>query len=185
MSNFFRSLFGAKKAAKIVQVAKSKMQTRRLELIGLEERITPTVVASMSGTDLVITTNAGEDIVSIVAAAGGVITINAQTASGTPIAVTGTVTGTIGGTAGASTITLTTPANLTGLNLVGDTTGNQDFTITGISASAGYNATFGLSVNMGADAVGTDTLNFTTGTVTIGTGNISTSNIDAINITNA
>lgn len=100
MSNFLKSLFGAKKAAK---VTKSRMQTRRLELIGLEERITPTVVASMSGTDLVITTNAGEDIVSIVAAAGGVITINATSVGGTAIQVTGTVTGTIGGTAGAST----------------------------------------------------------------------------------
>ena len=49
MSNFFRSLFGAKKAAKIVQVAKSRMQTRRLELIGLEERITPAVVSNATG----------------------------------------------------------------------------------------------------------------------------------------
>ena len=38
MSNFLKSLFGAKKAAK---VTKSRMQTRRLELIGLEERIVP------------------------------------------------------------------------------------------------------------------------------------------------
>ena len=51
MSNFLKSLFGAKKAAK---VTKSKMQTRRLELIGLEERITPATI-TLSTNTVVIT----------------------------------------------------------------------------------------------------------------------------------
>ena len=58
MSNFLKSLFGAKKAAK---VTKSKMQTRRLELIGLEERITPAVV-TVVGSTVTLTMVAGEAI---------------------------------------------------------------------------------------------------------------------------
>jgi len=179
MSNFLRSILGIKKSPKVI---KSKMQTRRLELIGLEERINPAITATLTGTVLDITTSAGEDIVSIVAAAGGVITINATNAAGAPVVVAG-VGVAVGGTAGANTLTLTAPETsaLTRLDLNGDKIGNQDFTITGIDSTA-YNANFGLSVDMGADTVGPDTLNFTTGTVTIGSGNIATSNIDAITI---
>ena len=89
--NTFRSLFTNAQNRK----ARRASGLPRLELFRFEDRIVPTVVASMSGTDLVITTNAGEDIVSIVAAAGGVITINATSVGGTAIQVTGTVTGTI------------------------------------------------------------------------------------------
>ena len=181
MSNFFRSLFGAKKAAK---VTKSKMQTRRLELIGLEERITPVITATLTGTVLDITTTAGEDIVGIVSASSGVITINA-TAGGSAVAVVAGAGVTVGGSAGANTLTLATPANLTQLSLVGDAVGNQDFTITGIDSTA-YNANFGLSVNMGADTFGPDSLNFSTAVVTLkGSGALATSNIDAISISSA
>ena len=182
MSNFLRSLFGDKKSAKSGQVAKSKMQTRRLELIGLEERITPAVTASMNGTGLVITTNASENIVSIVAASSGVITINATTVSGAAIQVTGTIAGTIGGSAGASTLTLTSPSNLTSIALVGDTIGDQDFTITGIDSIA-YNANFGLSVSGGSRPGSADNLNFTTAAVTLnGNGALAIIGIEAISI---
>ena len=178
MSNFIRSLFGSKKSPSKI---KPRMQTRRLELIGLEERITPVITATLTGTVLDITTTAGEDIVSIVSASSGVITINATTAGGTAVAVVAGAGVTVGGSAGANTLTLATPANLTQLSLVGDTIGNQDFTITGIDSTA-YNANFGLSVNMVADIVNPDTLNIN-GAVTLkGTGALATSNIDAISI---
>ncbi|MEY4613990.1 MAG: hypothetical protein RL179_1963, partial [Planctomycetota bacterium] len=38
MTGFFRSLFGSKKSASKI---KPRIQIRRLELVGLEERITP------------------------------------------------------------------------------------------------------------------------------------------------
>ena len=56
MSNFLKSLFGAKKAAK---VTKSRMQTRRLELIGLEERITPAATLSLSAGGVLSLTASG------------------------------------------------------------------------------------------------------------------------------
>ena len=78
MSNFLKSLFGAKKAAK---VTKSRMQTRRLELIGLEERVTPATV-SVSGTDLLITLGAGENISDLnTSTASAVITVNTSRGS--------------------------------------------------------------------------------------------------------
>lgn len=73
MSNFFRSLFGAKKAAK---VTKSRMQTRRLELIGLEERITPATI-TLSTNTVVITLGATESINDLnTSTATAVITVN-------------------------------------------------------------------------------------------------------------
>ena len=79
MSNFLRSLFGVKKAAK---VTKSKMQTRRLELIGLEERITPIVTAGGAGGILSLTTTLGSNLTSVVANADGTLTVSATTAVG-------------------------------------------------------------------------------------------------------
>ena len=181
MTNFLKSILGIKKSPKVI---KSKMQTRRLELIGLEERINPAITATLTGTVLDITTSAGEDIVSIVAAAGGVITINATNAAGAPVVVAG-VGVTVGGTAGANTLTLTAPETsaLTRLDLNGDKIGNQDFTITGIDSTA-YNANFGVDVNMDGGA-GADTLNVN-GAVTLkGSGALVNTNIDAINIASA
>ena len=180
MSNFLKSILGIKKSPKVI---KSKMQTRRLELIGLEERINPAITATLTGTVLDITTSAGEDIVSIVAASSGVITINATNAAGGPVSVTAGAGVTVGGGLGTNTLTLVTPGDLTQLSLVGDSTGNQDFTLIGIDSTA-YNANFGLSVDMGADTVGPDSLSFTTAGVNLkGSGALATSNIDAITIT--
>ena len=64
MGNFFRSLFGSKKSpAKF----KTRMQSRRLELIGLEERITPAVVSNATGI-VTITLGVGESITNLNAA---------------------------------------------------------------------------------------------------------------------
>ena len=89
MSNFFRSLFGAKKAAKIVQVAKSRMQTRRLELIGLEERITPAVVSNATGI-VTITLGVGESITNLNASYNSSSQLVINTVG---VSNTGTVTG--------------------------------------------------------------------------------------------
>jgi len=185
MSNFLKSLFGAKKAAK---VAKSKMQTRRLELIGLEERVTPAVTATGAGTVLGLITTAGENLTSVVANADGTLTVSATAADGTtPVAVaatSGQTTSVQVGTTNVYTVTFITGNvnTVTALTLTGDAVGNQDFTIAGINSTA-YSANFGLSVDMGADATGIDALNFTTGTVTLkGTGALVNTNIDAITI---
>jgi len=175
MSSFFRKFFGGKKTAKVTKKAIS----RRLELLGLEERITPAVTATWVSGVLALTTTAGEDF-SVVANADGTLSVNAGATS-----VTGGTGVTVTGSAGANTVTITTPSNValtTSLSLVGDATGNQDFTIKGINSTA-YSANFGLSVDMGADTVGPDTLTFNTASVTLkGTGTLVTSNTDSISI---
>ncbi|MFZ4609076.1 MAG: hypothetical protein ACOYNM_04640, partial [Gemmataceae bacterium] len=57
MSNFLRSLFGSKKSNLKI---KPRMQSRRLELIGLEERVTPAVVASFSGNALTLLSDSND-----------------------------------------------------------------------------------------------------------------------------
>jgi hypothetical protein len=64
MGNFFRSLFGPKKSNSKI---KPRMQSRRLELIGLEERITPAVVSNATGI-VTITLGVGESITNLNAA---------------------------------------------------------------------------------------------------------------------
>jgi hypothetical protein len=131
MSNFLKSLFGAKKAAK---VTKSKMQTRRLELIGLEERITPAAF-TLSGQTVVATLAAGESLTAISAsiASGGVVTINA-TSSITPNTVVGTgLVLTTSGAAGAPSVITFTPTNgtsFTGISILGST-GTETVAISG------------------------------------------------------
>jgi hypothetical protein len=185
MDNFLRSLFGSKKSPSKI---KPRMQSRRLELIGLEERITPAVTASGASGILALTTSLGEDLTSVVVNADGTLTVSATTAAGAPIAVTaGSGASSLQvGTSNAYTIAYTNgggTADVTSISLVGDTVGNQDFTIAGMSIAGFAQANVGLTVNMGADATGIDTLNFTTATVTLkGSGALATSNIDAINI---
>ena len=60
----------------------------RLELIGLEERITPAVIATgnvLASGAFVLTTTAGEDITSVVANSNGTRTVSATTAAGGPV----------------------------------------------------------------------------------------------------
>ena len=151
------------------------MQTRRLELIGLEERITPVITPSFLGTAVVITTSAAESL-NITVAADGSIT------NDTPfVAAQAGFTYSNGGltiavTAGAGTVT--------GLNLVGDTAfGDQVFAISGIN-SAAYNANFGVDVNMDVGAA-TDTLNINGAVALKGSGALVNTNIDTIGIASA
>jgi len=166
------------------------MQSRRLELLGLEERITPAVTATGINGVFALTTTAGEDLTtSVVANTNGTLTVSATAADGTtPVAVTaGTGTTSVQvGTTNVYTVAYTAgngATDVTSLQLIGDTIGNQDFTIAGIDSTFYKNQSFGLLVDMGADAVGPDTLSFTTAAVNLkGSGALTTSNIDAITI---
>lgn len=64
MSNFLRSLFGSKKSPSKI---KPRMQSRRLELLGLEERVTPAVVSNATGI-VTVTLGVGESITNLNAA---------------------------------------------------------------------------------------------------------------------
>ena len=137
MSNFFRSLFGAKKAANIVQVAKSRMQTRRLGLIGLEERITPANFSTDAAGLITVQLAAGESLTAIsasvtsVSAITDVVTINvtSSTAANTltvPGAGTSGLVLTTSGAAGAPSVITYTAANntagaglFTGISILG------------------------------------------------------------------
>jgi hypothetical protein len=107
MSNFLRSLFGSKKSNPKI---KPRMQSRRLELLGLEERITPATV-SVSGTDVLITLGAGENISDLnTSTATAVITVNTvgsanNTLVGTPTGVTVTNNTVVINTAAFTTFT--------------------------------------------------------------------------------
>ena len=191
MSNFIRSLFGVKKAAK---VTKSRMQPRRLELIGLEERITPAVTATGAGTVLGLLTTAGENLTSVVANADGTLTVSATAADGTTPAAVGATNGQttsvqVGATNVYTVTFITGNVNtVTALTLTGDNVAatNQTFTIGGIN-SAAYSATnFGVNIDMvQSTAAGTDTLNVN-GAVTLkGSGTLVNTAIDAINIASA
>jgi hypothetical protein len=133
MSNFFRSLFGAKKAAKIVQVAKSRMQTRRLELIGLEERITPAAF-SASGQSVIIQLAAGESLTAISSsiAAGGLVTINVTSSLTNSVTGTGLAQPTAGvaGAPSVITFTPTSATSFTGISILGST-GTETVAISG------------------------------------------------------
>ena len=125
MSNFFRSLFGAKKAAKIVQVAKSRMQTRRLELIGLEERITPATFSTDAAGLITVQLAAGESLTAISATVAtsttAVVTFNytssVANSAFTPSSGSGLVQTTNGAAAAASVVTYTAANNTAGAGL--------------------------------------------------------------------
>jgi hypothetical protein len=157
MSNFFRSLFGAKKAAKIVQVAKSRMQTRRLELIGLEERITPATV-SVVGTDVVITLGATENITDLnTSTAAAVITVNTvgsanNTLTGTPTGVTVTNNTVVIDTAAFATFTGISVVGGSGVNAV--TVGATGIDLTaGSTAATAQKVSLDLTTGGGADTL--------------------------------
>ena len=175
MSNFIRSLFGVKKAAK---VTKSRMQPRRLELIGLEERITPAITPSFVGTAVAITTSAAESLN---------ITVNADGSITNDTAFAANVAG-FTYSNGGLTIAVNAGANtVTGLNLVGDATAApQVFVISGINSTS-LNANFGVSVDMvaSAGAPNTDTLNVNGAATLKGSGALVNANIDTINIASA
>jgi hypothetical protein len=155
MSNFLRSLFGSKKSNLKI---KPRMQSRRLELLGLEDRITPATV-SVSGTDVLITLGAGENISDLnTSTATAVITVNTvgssnNTLVGTPTGVTVT----------NNTVVIDTAAftTFTGIQVLGSNTTNAvTVGATGIDLSAGTTANTNqtVAINLSFNS-GTGTLN--------------------------
>ena len=155
MSNFLRSLFASKKSpAKI----KPRMQSRRLELLGLEDRITPATV-SVSGTDVLITLGAGENISDLnTSTATAVITVNTvgsanNTLVGTPTGVSVT----------NNTVVIDTAAfkTFTGFQVLGSNTTNAvTVGAAGIDLTAGTTANTNqtVAINLSFNS-GTGTLN--------------------------
>jgi len=155
MGSFLRSLFGSKKSNPKI---KPRMQSRRLELIGLEERVTPATV-SVSGTDVLITLGAGENISDLnTSTATAVITVNTvgsanNTLVGTPTGVTVT----------NNTVVIDTAAftTFTGIQVLGSNTTNAvTVGATGIDLSAGTTANTNqtVAINLSFNS-GTGTLN--------------------------
>jgi len=148
MSNFLRSLFGSKKSNPKI---KPRMQSRRLELIGLEERVTPAVVASFSGNALTLLSDSN-DTFSVSSDANGVISITGTTVTAGDANVTvvagSTSTVTVNSLAGGA-------AAVQVLALTGDNaTEIQDITLININSTA-FNTNFGISFALDA---GNDTV---------------------------
>ena len=188
MSNFLKSLFGAKKAAK---VTKSRMQTRRLELIGLEERIVPAVndvaLTLTAGSVLVVTNanddatytinsfayNSGTNKVSFVLTGAGTITENLTAVSVTGTTGSQTVTLDMADSTVATTFAglkltsiatkiLDADVGVAGIDLSTVTTGgaNQGFEISGLDNSVDNDTTVSGAIK--AKGTGAVTLNIET-----------------------
>jgi len=169
MSNFLKSLFGAKKAAK---VTKSKMQTRRLELIGLEERITPATFSTDAAGLITVQLIAGELLTGISATvatsgtntANVTVNVTSSTAGNTLIVpgagASGLVLTTDGGAGAASVITYTSANNtggggggaglFTGISILG-AGGSETVTIAGVVNLLATNPAAASSLNVGTN----------------------------------
>ncbi|RLS26141.1 MAG: hypothetical protein DWH70_03715 [Planctomycetota bacterium] len=117
------------------------MQSRRLELLGLEERVTPAVVASFSGNALTLLSDSN-DTFSVSSDANGVISITGTTVTAGDANVTvvagSTSTVTVNSLAGG-------PAAVQVLALTGDNAvETQGITLTNINSTA-FNTNFGIS----------------------------------------
>jgi hypothetical protein len=176
MGNFLRSLFGSKKS---VSKIKTQMQSRRLELIGLEERVVPTVTASFSGNTLLLASDAS-DTFTVSSDASGVVSI-----TGNSITVTGNSGVSVNGSNNSYTVAVTSGAsNVKIISLTDTVSGgtNQTITLSGIN-SAAFNDDFGFSFGLGN---GNDTLNLGGSIVLKGAGTFDTTNpgsgVDLINL---
>ena len=173
MSNFIRSLFGSKKSPSKI---KPRMQSRRLELVGLEERVTPAVVASFSGNALTLLSDSN-DTFSVSSDANGVISITGTSVTAGDANVTvvagSTSTVTVNSLAGGA-------AAVQVLALTGDNAAEtQDITLTNINSTA-FNTNFGISFNVQG---GDDIIRFGGSINLNGTGTLiadSTGGVDAI-----
>ena len=130
MGSFLRSLFGSKKSNSKI---KTRMQSRRLELIGLEERITPAAF-TLNGQTVVATLAAGESLTAISSsiATGGVVTINVTSSLTNSVVGTGLAQPTAGvaGAPSVITFTPTSATSFTGISILGST-GNETVAISG------------------------------------------------------
>jgi len=141
MSNFLRSLFGSKKSNSKI---KPRLQSRRLELLGLEERITPAVTASFSSGTLLLANDSTTETFTVTSDANGVISI-----TGTTVTQGGNVTVVAGST---STITVDSGAGgaaaVSILSFTGGTSA-EIITLSNINSTA-FNTNFGISFALGA-----------------------------------
>jgi hypothetical protein len=167
MSNFLKSILGIKKSPKVI---KSKMQTRRLELIGLEERITPATFSTDAAGLITVQLAAGESLTAISATVApfvttitAVVTVNvtSSTAANTLIVpgagTSGLVLTTNGGAGAASVITYTSANNtagaglFTGISILGSS-GAETVAISGavdlLTTNPAANASFNVGTNV-------------------------------------
>ena len=174
MTGFFRSLFGSKKSASKI---KPRIQIRRLELVGLEERITPvaqTLVDFTTNTGVLSLTSDAASF-SVVANANGTLTVNSASAVSAGSSTTVTVL-----SIGNNNYTVSVnsgPGNVKELSLIGDSN-NNNITVSGIDSSA-FNADFGLNVDT---STGTDILSINGLVALKGTGALTTAGIEILNI---
>ncbi|NDH06158.1 hypothetical protein EBX93_09560, partial [bacterium] len=156
---------------------KPRMQSRRLELIGLEERITPvaqTLVDFTTNTGVLSLTSDAASF-SVVANANGTLTVNSASAVSAGSSTTVTVL-----SIGNNNYTVSVnsgPGNVKELSLIGDSNNNV-ITVSGIDSSA-FNADFGLNVDT---STGTDILSINGLVALKGTGALTTAGIEILNI---
>lgn len=135
MRNFLRSLFGSKKS---ISKIKPRMQSRRLELLGLEERIVPATI-SVNNQTVVITLVAGEIISDLHTAQTGANQVTITTTTTSNNTPTGLIVGTGVTVANQSIIVDTTSFAFDGISVVGQAGGSESVTIgaLGIDLSSG------------------------------------------------
>ena len=121
MTGFFRSLFGSRKSASKI---KTRMQTRRLELLGLEERIVPATI-SVNNQTVVITLVAGEIISDLHTAQTGANQVTITTITTSNNTPTGLIVGTGVTVANQSIIVDTTSFAFDGISVVGQAGGSE------------------------------------------------------------
>jgi fibronectin-binding autotransporter adhesin len=176
MKRFLSKLFGSKKSPSKI---KPRMQSKRLELVGLEERVVPAVTASFSGNTLLLASDAN-DTFTVSSDASGVVSI-----TGNSITVTGNSGVSVNGSNNSYTVAVTSGAsNVKIISLTDTVSGgtNQTITLSNIN-SAAFNADFGFSFGLGN---GDDTLNLGGSIVLKGAGTFDTTNpgsgVDLINL---
>ena len=161
MTGFFRSLFGSKKS---ISKIKPRMQTRRLELLGLEERIVPATITNVAGViTFTLDANSNETLSNLSTLVNGaIININAGsniglTGSSLPAGVT--IEGSV---ANQQFVKVDTAVfnTFAGISVIGQASRNDAITIGagGIdlsAASGAANQLVSILMNQG----GTDTLN--------------------------
>jgi len=161
MSSFFRNLFGGKKTAKVTKNGIS----RRLELLGLEDRITPAAFSVDAAGLITVQMAAGESLTGVSASVttstgNAVVTINV-TSSIAPNTVSGTgLSLTTSGAAGAPSVitydsnAAATPGNFVGISIFGSS-GTETLTIANAVNLSTTNpaANSGFSVSSSVDNV--------------------------------
>jgi hypothetical protein len=166
MSNFLRSLFGSKKSNPKI---KPRMQSRRLELIGLEERITPAATITNVNGILTISLAAGDTITNLNALYNSsndlvINTVgNANIATGLPTGVA--VSSSSGTLNDVITVTDTTFVNgILGISVVGST-GIESVTVGGAINLSTNNLSATNSLSIGTTL---ETLNVNAAITTLG-----------------